>query len=184
MNYDIIRPLFGGHMTQSQVDGTEAILSTCKVFADKRHTAYCLATVFHECDRTMQPISEHGKGAAYDYGKKLKRGGGKGKRIPYTTPDQIYYGRGYVQITWYENYQSVGKIIGQDLLNHPELCLQPDIAAKIMIAGMTKGLFTGHTLQQYFNATTEDPVNARKIINGLDAAQIIAGYYHTFLKAL
>jgi putative chitinase len=184
MNYDLIRPLFGGHMAQSQVDGLETILSACKVFTDKRHTAYCLATVFHECAKTMQPISEFGKGSGHDYGKKLKMGGGPGHRIPYTTPDQLYYGRGYVQLTWYENYQSLGKLIKQDLLNHPELCLQPAIAAQIMITGMTKGLFTGKTLHNYFNDTTDDPINARKIINGLDAAQLIAGYYYKFLKAL
>ncbi len=184
MNYAAIRPLFGGHMTQSQVDGCEVILSACRILPDHRQAAYVFSTSFHETAKTMQPINEYGKGAGNDYGQKLKMGAGPGHRLPYTTPDQLYYGRGYVQLTWYENYLALGKIIKQDLLNHPELCLQPAIAADIMITGMVRGLFTGHKLPDYFNGKKEDALNARKIINGLDAAQLIAGYYNTFLKAL
>jgi hypothetical protein len=58
-----------------------------------------------------------------------------------------------------------------------------------MFEGMTKGSssfgdFTGRCLEQYFNNTTEDAVNARKIINGLDKAELIAGYYNKFKDAL
>jgi putative chitinase len=86
-----------------QVDGINSVLQAFDGY-DIRQLAYVLATVYHETAHTMQPVREGGKGAGYDYGKKLKRGGGKGKRIPYTTPDQIYYGRGYIQVTWFENY--------------------------------------------------------------------------------
>ena len=184
MNYAIIRPLFGGKLTQVQVDGIENILSACSVLTDKRHIAYVLATVFHETAKTMQPVREYGKGAGKMYGLKLKMGGGPGKRIPYTSPDQIYYGRGYIQLTWYENYEAMGRHLNIDLLNHPDLALQPDIAAQVMITGMVKGMFTGRKLNDYFNTTVSDPVNARRIINGTDVAATIAGYYNTFLKAI
>lgn len=183
--YDTIRPvLFPAGLHQSQVDGIEAILKACAVIADQRQVAYILATIYHECQKTMQPIEEDGKGHGHDYGKMLKRGGGEGKRIPYTTPNQIYYGRGYVQLTWYENYAIQSKLLGVDLLNHPELALQPEIAAKILIHGMTKGDFTGHTLSQYFHDAESDYLHARKIINGMDCAELIAGYAHTFFSAL
>lgn len=185
--YDTIKPiLFGDHLAQSQVDGIEAILKVCEnaSITDNRYKAYILATIYHECDKTMRPIIEGGKGAGHDYGKKLKRGAGPGKRIPYTTPDQLYFGRGYVQLTWYENYAVQSKILDIDLLNHPEKVLEPEIAGKILIHGMTKGDFTGHYLSQYFNDTTTDYVNARKIINGLDVAERIAGYAHTFMAGL
>lgn len=185
--YDTIRePLFNGSLSQKQFDGIEDILEAwCdKGIQDKRYIAYGLATAYHETAKTMQPIAEYGKGKAYDYGKKLKRGGGAGKRIPYSTPDKLYYGRGYVQITWYENYQSLGKIIGVDLLNNPELALNADIAGKIMVYGMLNGYFTGKRLADYFNEKSNDAFNARKIINGLDAAKLIEGYYHVFYKAL
>ena len=184
--YVAVRPMFGGHLTQSQVDGIQAILkaTTDAGITDDRKTAYILATVFHETAKTMQPIAEFGKGAGHDYGKKLKMGGGPGKRVPYTTPDELYYGRGYVQLTWYENYESMGKLLNIDLLDNPDLALQPAVAAAIMIKGMTKGLFTGVGLDKYFTDKLTDWVNARKIINGLDMAKTIAGYAQTFYKGL
>jgi len=178
--YDAIRThLFGGHLSQSQVDGIEAILTACAGIHDQRQVAYILATIYHECDKKMQPIEEYGKGKGHPYGRKVKRIG-----QPYTTPDQIYYGRGYVQLTWFENYAYQSKLLGIDLLNHPELALQPDIAAKILIHGMLHGDFTGHFLDQYFNKDEEDFVSARKIINGLDMANNIAGYALIFYRAL
>jgi putative chitinase len=184
--YDDVRPLFGGHLSQSQVDGIEAILTAIENagITDERKTAYILATIFHECAKTMQPIAEFGKGAGRDYGKKLKMGGGPGKRIPYNTPDELYYGRGYVQLTWYENYENMGRLLHVDLLNIPELALEPAIAAAIMIKGMTGGLFTGRNLSEFMSDDHTDWVNARKIINGLDHAETIAGYAKVFYKGL
>ena len=44
--------------------------------------------------------------------------------------------------------------------------------------------YTGVSLENYFNANREDPFNARRIINGLDCAKLIEGYYRKFLSAL
>lgn len=184
--YDSIRPLFGGHLSQGQVDGIEAILKAVEDagITDNRKEAYILATIFHECAKTMQPIAEFGKGAGHDYGKKLKMGSGPGHRIPYDVPDELYYGRGYVQLTWYENYENMGRLLHIDLLNNPDLALQPAVAAAILIKGMTGGLFTGRSLGDFFNDNRTDWINARKIINGLDHAGDIAGFAQIFFKAL
>jgi putative chitinase len=185
--YDTIRPaLFRNALTGPQVTGIESILKYCAGASinDHRFLAYILATIYHECSKTMQPIEESGKGANHDYGKQLKMGNGPGKRIPYATPKQLYYGRGYSQLTWYEHYEAQGKRLGLDLLNHPEFVLQADVAANIIIHGMIHGDFTGHHLAEYFTATAIDFVNARKIINGLDHADLIAGYARTFFAAL
>ena len=61
--------------------------------------------------------------------------------------------------------------------------MEPAIAAKILMRGMTEGWFTGKKLSDYF-IVTDDPVNARRIINGTDKAKLIAGYYESFLGAL
>lgn len=45
-----------------------------------------------------------------------------------------------------------------------------------MFEGVIRESFTGKKLERYFNPTTEDWVNARRIINGLDKANAIAGY--------
>lgn len=185
--FEIVKnELFKGSLKQSQVDGISAILKywNDNGFYDGRHLAYIFATVYHETARTMQPIEEYGKGKGRPYGQKLKM-----SRISYSTPDKIYYGRGFVQLTWYENYELMGRLLGYDLLNLPELALKMQIAIEIMFEGMMKGSssfgdFTGKCLEQYFNDTTEDPIGARKIINGTDKAGLIATYYNIFLKAI
>jgi putative chitinase len=183
--YKNIRLSFG-KLTQKQVEGFEAILNKwdLKGYNDIRWLAYMFATVWHETAKTMQPIEEYGKGISKSYGKKLKHSGMK-----YDLPNKIYYGRGFVQLTWYENYQLLGRLLGIDLLNNPELVLTLDVSTKILFEGMTKGSssfgdFTGKCLELYFNDKIEDPINARKIINGIDKAKLISEYYYNFKTAL
>lgn len=184
--YSIRQSLFKPGLKQKQVEGINAILDIWEArgLTDLRWLAYMLATTYHETAKTMQPIEEYGKGKGYRYGKKIKRSG-----IPYTLPDKIYYGRGYVQLTWYENYETMGRLLGINLLQNPELALHPNFAAQIMFEGMTMGNshfgdFTGKSLENYFNDKKEDWVNARKIINGLDKAELIAGYGKKFMVGL
>lgn len=185
--FDEIRhSLFGGRLTQGQVDGISFKLDAWERsgLTDIRWLAYMLATSYHETDKTMRPIEEYGRGKGRPYGRKLKQ-----NRQPYTWPDKLYYGRGDVQLTWYENYETMGRLLGIPLLEQPELALKPDVSARIMIEGMTKGKsnrgdFTGVSLENYFNATKDDPVHARRIINGLDKANLIATYHNKFLTAI
>jgi hypothetical protein len=90
----------------------------------------------------------------------------------------IPQGRGYVQLTWDFNYKSVGESIGlgDQLYFHPERALDPVIAYKIMSHGMRNGTFTGKRLSDYISDTSADYYNARRIINGLDKAELIRGY--------
>jgi putative chitinase len=190
--YDTVREsLFNGAMTADQVHGMEAILKEWEVqgLTDLRWLGYILATAYHETAKTMQPIKEFGKGKNYDYGKKLKMGGGPGKRIPYTLPDKLYFGRGLTQNTWFENYERLTKgaqTHGKDwdFLNNPELLLQMEPSIWATYYAMQIGLYTGKKLKDYFSDTKEDWINARKIINGLDKAELIAGYGKRFMEAL
>lgn len=172
-----IRSLFG-RMSQSQVEGLNSLLDVvggCLI----NEAAYMLATAYHETAHTMQPIEEYGKGRGRDYGKRLKM-----SRKPYSDTLPLYYGRGYVQLTWYENYEKAGKKVGVDLLNEPGWALSAPIAAKIMREGMIEGWFTGKKLNDYVGLRTADYVSARRIINGMDKAQFIAGYAVVFELAL
>lgn len=171
--------LFDGHLQQTQVDGLNAIVNTWNDFypiEDPRKLGYCLATAYHETAHTMQPVEEIGHGRGHRYG------------LPDHGTGKTYYGRGYVQLTWLVNYEKMGKLLNIDLVWHPELALRPDVAAKIMFQGMILGVFTGKKLSYYFRTDLEndeeDPVNARRIINGLDKAEDIAGYYRLFMAAL
>ena len=167
-----------GKLTQAQVDSINAILDEC-LMLDNRQTAYVLGTAYHETAHTMLAIEEYGKGKGRRYGKKIKMSG-----EPYESPDKLYYGRGFVQLTWYENYEMMGKILNLPLLEQPELALDTKIAAKILVTGMRYGLFTGKSLDDYFNSLKEDWINARRIVNGLDCANKIAGYSKQFLQCI
>jgi putative chitinase len=170
--------LFGGELTQQQVDGQTVILAVWEYAIssgvgvnDERWLAYMLATVFHECATRMWPITEYGSDT-YLQGKDY----------------WPYIGRGFVMITWEENYRhasdELGLIDDRDLVAHPELALDSLIATRILFMGMINGWFTGRKLSQYFNDTEDDPVNARQIVNGNDDDELIAGYHHKFMDAL
>lgn len=181
--------LFGGKFTQSQVSGITSILDALKLYGitDKAQMSYCLATAYHETGRTMQPIKEYGGvsylNKMYDItGSRpgLARANGNVRR-----GDGIKYcGRGYVQLTWYNNYLRAGNKLGIDLVNNPDLAMNPTYAAQIMCIGMIEGWFTGKKLSNYLGPNMCNWVEARRIINGLDKANTIAGYAKMFHNAL
>jgi Putative peptidoglycan binding domain len=169
-----------GVLSESQKSGLGTLLQALiqdPDIADLRWSAYMLATVKHECANTWQPIVEFGKGAGRAYG------------VPVAVADQdgtiirnTYYGRGFVQLTWRENYLSLGQSIGlgRGLEINPDLALDPSIAYRIMSYGMRHGTFTGKSLAKYINKDGVDYLNARRIINGLDRAAVIQGYAKRF----
>lgn len=175
-----------GPLKQSQVEGIEAVFNEWEnqKLSDLRWLAYMLATDKHETADTYQPIEEYGKGKKYRYGKKVKHSG-----VQYIQPNKIYYGRGKVMLTWYENYELMGRLLGIDLLKNPELACTMDVAVKVMFEGMLRGSssvgdFTGKSLEQYFNDVINNPIGARRIINGTDKAELIASYHYKFLTCL
>ncbi len=134
--------------------------------------AYVLATVKHETANTFKPLEEYGKGKGKTYG------------VADPVTGKTYYGRGYVQLTWKYNYDKMGRLLKIDLINNPELATDPGIAYEIMIIGMVNGLFTGRSLSDYLNPDKTDYYTARRIINGLDKANLIKSYaldYEAFL---
>lgn len=166
---------FGGRLDQEQVDGMNAILDaweSANQQRDLRHIAYELGTTYHETATTMQPIAEYGHGNGRPYGH------------PDPVTRHVYYGRGYVQLTWKANYAAMSAVVGEDLVANPDLALEPAIAATIMFYGMEHGTFTGRKLADYFTATGSDWINARRVINGLDCASAIATYAQEFYSAL
>ena len=183
--YNKIKPLFGS-FTISQVKGIEVFLNYYETSGidDLRQLACILGNVYWETDKTFSPIEEYGKGDKKPYGKKLKMSGDA-----YSLPNKIYYGRGYTQNTWYENYAkltSYAKAEGKDwdFFNNPELLLIDKYSVWATFTAMTKGLYTGKKLSDYFNTTTTDFYNARRIVNGLDKAKEIEGFSKIFYNAL
>lgn len=144
-----------------------------KEITDLRWAAYMLATTKRETAHTMLPIKEYGKGKTKPYGNEVSVTDKKGK-----IHKNIYFGRGYVQLTWDHNYQSMSNNLkmGEELYIYPDKALDQDTAYQIMSYGMRKGSFTSRNLSRYISGIFCDYVNARRIINGTDKAQLIADY--------
>lgn len=101
--------------------------------------------------------------------------------------EHAYYGRGYVQITWWDNYAKNGALIGMglELLFDPDKALRSDVAYRIMSNGMIHGRFTSHRLRQYLFGGYTDYIGARAIINGKkDGANDIARIAEIFEASL
>lgn len=162
-------------MSQQQVDSVDAILdeSESQGISDNRQIAYLLATAYHEAfnpkhpETRLTPITEFG-GEAYLKSKKY----------------YPYYGRGFSQLTWVDNYNKESKRLNLDLVNHPELMLEIPTAANSHVYCMAHGVYTTHKLSDYINDSGCDFIAARKIVNGTDQAELIAGYANKFLNCL
>lgn len=179
-----------GPLDQPQVDGTEAILDTIDG-QPLSWQAYMLATAWHETAQTMRPIKERG-GEAY-FTKLYDVAGDRPKVcIQYGNTcagdGPRYCGRGYVQLTWKSNYAKASQALGVDLVANPDLAMDPHNAAVIMLDGMRDGWFTGKRLSTYLPAkgvaTKDQYIQARRIINGLDKADLIEDYAQAFERAL
>ena len=174
-----------GKLSQDTVNGLELLGRNMEEDPDLKNlqwAAYMLATVKHECANKWMPITEFGKKEYFD---KYETGTPIGKRLGNTqTGDGFKYrGRGYVQITGRANYANMTKLLGlgpgEDLVADPDQALRPMVAYRIMSLGMRKGSFTGKKLADYITAQACDYKNARRIINGVDQAALIAGYATT-----
>jgi predicted chitinase len=173
-----------GPLSDARRSGFTKLVESIKkddAITDIRWAAYMLATVKHECAETWRPIEESGKGANRKYGERESVTDDKG-----IARENRYYGRGYVQLTWKENYRTLGAALGMGdrLMYEPDLALCQDTAYRIMSFGMTHGSFTGARLSKYIDASGADYRNARRIINGLDQADRIAGYAKQLETAL
>lgn len=183
------RSPFGGSLTQGQVKGVERLLEAWEDLypeSDIRWVAYHLATVFHETGQRMQPVRETFASSDRQAKARLDAAWRDGK-LPWVSKPywrEGWFGRGDIQITHKTNYRRMQTKLGIDLLNKPHLALDPTVSAQISIMGMVEGMFTGKKLSDYFSDSKDDPVNARKIVNGLDKASLIASYYKSFYDSL
>jgi predicted chitinase len=131
---------------------------------DKRHIAYIVQTAWHESMGLMRLTEIRAKKSRQPVLWALQN------RYWHTG----YWGRGFIQVTWKENYSKLGKLLGLDLVRNPDHLLDEHVAAEALVLGMELGLYTTRKLNDYFNDHRTDWVNARRIVNGLDVAEAIA----------
>lgn len=96
----------------------------------------------------------------------------------------LFRGRGYVQITGRVNYRFWTRQLKLDLVGNPELAADPATAAEIAVRGMKEGSFTTWKLRDYINGEQRDFVKARKIINGMYRAGLVAAAATNYLAVL
>lgn len=171
---ELRQSLFGGRISQVQVDSVKAIISEAqRTTATLPMLAYMLGTAWHEA--RLKPVREG-----------FADTDAEARRIvahrPYGKPvnGHVYYGRGFVQLTWYENYKAWG------IANDPDKALQPEFAAKVLVRGMLDGRYNGagKGLAFYLDRPKPDWKNARRTVNITDRWEMIRDYALVFQRAL
>lgn len=195
----IRRSIFDGSLSQPQVSGITALLDTFDSYqiTNIDHAAYILANVHHETGGYMSPIKETVYASHKDKNPsdatviaRLDRAYAQGQLTWVTKPywREGWFGRGMVQITHKDNYDTVGEAIGVDLIADRDRALELETSAAIAVVGMYTGLFTGKKLSDYNFPTAVDAPsesNPRRIINGKDGTDgKIANTYRLFYSAL
>jgi len=92
--------------------------------------------------------------------------------------ERLFIGRGYVQLTWWQNYASAGVILGKGMpffLDDPEQALEATYAYKLMSVCMRTGVgfANGHKFSDYFSGNDRKYTQARAMVNGTDHADDI-----------
>jgi hypothetical protein len=154
-------------------EGTiEAIKAACKAQDIGLNTqiAYVLATTEWETAQTFKPVRE-----AFWLSEDWRR-----QNLRYYP----YYGRGYVQLTWQNNYAKYSELLTVDLVKDPDKAMESSIALFVLAHGFKTGTFTGRKISDFVNAQQTDFVNARRCINGRDRAHDIAQLAEKYLKSL
>jgi predicted chitinase len=143
--------------------------------SDRGQIAYVFATAEHESHfgRLMMELAD---GSDYEGLKVL------GNTEPGDGPR--FKGRGFVQITGRLNYGIWSDKLGINLIDNPETAARPEIAAIILVRGMRDGIFTGVGLSDFIVGDRRDFSKARRIVNGVDKADIIAQIAKSYFKAI
>jgi predicted chitinase len=163
-----------GKLDNLQKESIEEIIRAFDKYGDKdlNKLAYILGTVRHESN--FRPIEERRASSSqtdvYDRQNRYWNTG--------------YYGRGFVQLTWENNYKKMSDLLGVNFVVNPSLALEPKYAARILVQGMMQGSFTRKKLNTYINDQEQDFYNARKTVNGTDRAARIEGYTLSILQEI
>ena len=189
--------VFGGRLTQAQVDGCTALLTACNKYGvtDQHHVSHALAEVRHETGGYMLPIKEtvmaHHTGKNPSDATVIKRlndayAAGK---LPWVTAPYWrsgWFGRGPIQTTHEENYRKIGEKIGVDLVKNRDRILEPDIGAASAVIGLRDGVYTGRRLADYSFPAALDAHSSkhpRRMVNGKDGTDADVSKYHRAFHA-
>jgi putative chitinase len=189
-----------GQHTQEQVNGQEAILNeAAKRGASLTLTAYALATARHETGGTFGPVTENlnyttperirqvwpkrfptvDSARPYVKNPRALAGTVYGDRKDLGNTGALdgwhFRGRGLAQITGRANYAKWG------LESKPDDALKLPVAARILLDGLEKGMFTGKKVGDY---GTYKPMRATVNADGALNGATVAGHAERYEAAL
>lgn len=156
------------------LDSLIEFINDDETLTDYRHAAYMLATIKGECGDSFTPVEE----AFYLEGRVRDLDAWRKKHLRYYP----WHGRGFVQLTWYDNYFRAEEELKIAFTQDPDLAIEPENAYKVMSRGMQEGWFTGLSLYDYINGVKCDYYRARRIINGMDKARKFQAWAKQFDK--
>ncbi len=138
------------------------ILRACRRHGvtDPAHIAYILATAEHETNFGRQMTEIWGPSARqerYEANRSNEKPG-DGKR---------FLGRGFVQLTFRENYRKFARALNVPLEDDPDRAADPDLAADILALGMSRVGYRSprFVLKRYGFGSAFDFEQARAIVN-------------------
>jgi hypothetical protein len=191
--------LFGGSLSQAQVDGCEAILDACQIYGviEQHDVAHVLAEVRHETGGYMLAIKETVMPHHVDKNpsdaeviRRLDVAWATGKLTWVKTPywRDGWFGRGPIQTTHKSNYEKVGRAIGVDLVPNRSRILEPATGAASAVVGLRDGIYTGRKLADFDFPTAlnnQSKQHPRRMVNGVDGTDaLVSGYHRSFFTAL
>lgn len=184
------RDEFGPIKKDATVKSIEAILEEFQAADIKirplEKLAYALATVRHEVGPTMLPIVEN---MNYSAKRMMEVWPSRFTSISSARPyannpeklgNNVYGGRlgngifdGYkfrgrgigAQITGADSYRKYGELLGMDFIKDPDLVMDVNIGARILMLGFTDHPFTGYKISNSINGNKVDYVAARRTVN-------------------
>lgn len=112
-------------------------------YMDAAQFAYAIATIEHECG--FESKEEQRANPNLDaHNRKIWE---MQNRYWHTG----YYGRGLPQLTWRDNYVLFGRLLSLPLARKPELVMDVEVGARIVLIGIWHGLFTGRRIDKYIS---------------------------------
>lgn len=167
-------PLFGGRFTPTQVQSIDDILDALAEFevTEPGYVGMVFATAMWEVGKALAPVREgwaKTDAQAIKHVEALFRKGTIKRNYAVLINGVAYFGRGFVQLTWEDNYRKAGAALGLPLVEKPELALQSKVAARILVWGMVTGAFRGKRLSDY---KPDAYYKMREIVNGDKARKV------------
>lgn len=184
------KDVFGPIKKDASVESIEAILNEFQAADIKirplEKLAYALATVRHEVGPAMLPIVEN---MNYSAKRMMEVWPSRFTSISSARPyannpeklgNNVYGGRlgngifdGYkfrgrgigAQITGADSYRKYGELLGMDFIKDPDLVMDVNIGARILMLGFTDHPFTGYKISNSINGNKVDYIQARRTVN-------------------